>query len=697
MRRRKGSSPSPPQDVTTGEAAPAGWSRPGAALVHGLLLLLVLWSFRFQKAGVLRFEGSVLDWLSLLLPELGAVLVVEAALLLIPCRNRRQRRLWWIGFAVVHLLAYLIAAAEHTFYLHSGIRLHLDMVAYAAENLRMLQGLIAYGVDGGFISRLVTAVLCLLLGTLLTRRVRIQKRFASRVALLLVGVVLLQIPPTRPVLRAELDSSTFFELVEIRTLPAAVLRQAQEHQPDPQQLYIAPQARSSQAVDPGAELDPPPALRRGFSTLDPPPSTSEPTRQPPNILLLILESTRWDVIPPLSPPQMQERTPHFHQLAQESWAVETTYASVTHTSKALVGLLCGMMPRLEMAIHETLENALPLSCLPQLLEDAGYRTAFLQTAYGAFENRPGLVRNLGFSLAAFHETLQRPGFAPTGYLGIDEKAMLDPALQWSGSGDPRPFFLTLLTLSPHHPYEVPGGPAVSGVPKRESYDATIGHLDQFTGALLERMNAAGLLENTVVILIGDHGEAFGEHRRMQHDIVPYEEAVRVPWLLRLPPSLGPELAEPRSVGGLRSHLDLMPTILDLAGVSWDGQLPGHSLLTSPGHEAVTSSCWFTDTCLSRRQRGPQGDRKIVYHYRLRPMEVFDIVEDPLERKNLAEDMSEEDLLNLEAQLLGWKLAVDAFWAERPVPDEDDLLWWQRQPPSAPMAPAPAAPTAQEGR
>ena len=356
------------------------------------------------------------------------------------------------------------------------------------------------------------------------------------------------------------------------------------------------------------------------------------------------------------------------RLAAESVVFETAYASVTHTSKALVGILCGMYPRLEMPITEDLENSLPLSCLPHLLLEQGYRVAFLQTALGLFENRPGLVRNMGFQEAAFQETLDGRNHARTGYLGMDEFAMLEPATQWIAAERPEPFFLTLLTVSSHHPYQVPGQP-----PPRDpdtapiDYLATVNHLDRFVGAILGGLETAGRAEDTVVIVLGDHGEAFGEHLRMQHDIVPYEEVTRVPLMVRGPVEL---VGEPRRVGGLRHHTDLVPTVLGLTGVGWSGTLPGKDLFATGGHARVLTSCWFTHTCLGMREK----DTKVVFHYGQRKLQVFDLAEDPLELKDLAPSLPPEEVRRWEEEVLAQELWIDAFWAERP-PLGEDRSWW----------------------
>ncbi len=105
------------------------------------------------------------------------------------------------------------------------------------------------------------------------------------------------------------------------------------------------------------------------------------------------------------------------------------------------------------------------------------------------------------------------------------------------------------------------------------YDAAIAELDALLGDLLDRLDAAGRLENTVVVLVADHGEHLGEHHLLDHQFSVYEPLMRVPLVVRCPSRLRPG-RERRPV----SNLDLYPTLLELAGVAPAVQSTGVSLL-----------------------------------------------------------------------------------------------------------------------
>ena len=646
-------------DHSQSVAASRRSARVGTALTSGFLLFLLLSYFRLEKASGLGLDLSLGNLASLLLPELASVLVLEGILILLArLPGRWGAGLWWPLFVVFHVLAFTGSLLEHVFFLHTESRLNLSLLRYGFDNFEMLEGLILSGVDDQFTSLAKMTGALFLVGLLagFFLRVRRPQRWYWMAP---AGIALALLPATSAVTRSDLASSTLRELLPGPSASRETERRAARWVVAPEELY-----RTPRYVAPAV----PEAVPEDISE-EPP---SEP-QEPPNIVLVVLESTRWDPLVPYNP-KGDQLAPELAAIARRSWVVEEMYGTVSHTSKALVGILCGMFPRLALPIDEAMEDGLPLTCLPHLLEKAGYRTVFLQTAMSGFENRPGLVRNLGYASAAFMETVDRPGFERIGYLGLDEFAMLEPAKSILAGAGPEPFFLTLLTLTPHHPYHVAGEPPPTGDSNPlEHYLAALRHQDRFIGEVYRALEARGLLENTILVLVGDHGEAFGEHRRRQHDVVPYEEVIRVPAFLHLPERFG----EPRRISGLRQLTDLFPTLLNLAQVSWEGTVPGKDLFSTAGSPRLITSCWYTDYCLAMRE----GDRKYVYHYGIRPTEVFDLATDPGELDDLAPRLDEEEIRSAEERMLAFKLSIDGFWDQQAAPGTD-RLWWNRPAPGS---------------
>jgi arylsulfatase A-like enzyme len=233
--------------------------------------------------------------------------------------------------------------------------------------------------------------------------------------------------------------------------------------------------------------------------------------------------------------------------------------------------------------------------------------------------------------------------------------MLEPALAWIDDAG-SPFFLTLLTLTSHHDYRLPSRWSTRPFCQDETlnrYLNALSYTDAVVGRLFDALAERGLLDDTLFVVVGDHGEGFGEHGPREHDNVLYEEGVRVPLLLA-----GPGIEEPGVVEGLRKTSDLLPTVAELLGYRAVGSgLSGRSLLFGPGHRTLFFSCWYGRQCMALRE----GSRKTIYHYGHGSTEVFDLAEDPLETRDLAADSPEERERARDAvrRLQSWKTRNEA--------------------------------------
>lgn len=370
------------------------------------------------------------------------------------------------------------------------------------------------------------------------------------------------------------------------------------------------------------------------------PHTALPPEKPINILFLLLESMRHDALGAYGDGTgAPSNTPFLDELVRGGWQVERAYTTIPHTSKALVGIYCGTFPRFETNILEALPDNLPLTCLPHLLTSAGYSTAHFQTAPASFEARDQFLRNVGFGSQFTQESITENAWAQLGYLGVDDRAMIAPALDWmkQQAVAGKPFFASLLTIATHHPYVSPG----HIVPVHDAAQAKLGYLKavRYTDAMLRElfaeMRKQGLLDNTLVVITGDHGEAFAEHGQIAHNGSSYEEGIRVPLILH-----GPMLGEPRMIAGLRQHTDIMPTVLDIAGIKYSGVLPGKSLSTDfAGHTDLITACFYQDYCLNHLSA---DGKKVLFFYGKRALQMYDLNVDPKETNSLLSESRQED-------------------------------------------------------
>jgi arylsulfatase A-like enzyme len=167
-------------------------------------------------------------------------------------------------------------------------------------------------------------------------------------------------------------------------------------------------------------------------------------------------------------------------------------------------------------------------------------------------------------------------------------------------------------------------------------------VDAAIGRLIATLEGRGLWNDTILVVTADHGEGFWEHERLLHGQSPHEEQVRIPLIVRIPPSLDFPTGERTAPVGL---IDVMPTLLDLAGLRVPEQSRGRSLVPALRGEEDEQRALLIETGWERALRTRDSKLLVrgvgVGHARDSEaaddvgFEFFDLVADPGERQNLA--------------------------------------------------------------
>lgn len=351
--------------------------------------------------------------------------------------------------------------------------------------------------------------------------------------------------------------------------------------------------------------------------------------QPRNIVLIIIESLSWKYCDVYNPGL--GATPFLAELAKKSLVVERLYTVDPHTSKALIPIIGGIYPFPEPAVLEAKPGILPEKALPHILKKLGYRSAFFQTANN-YEDRPGLVANLGYDLFRGLYHLPQEGFAYVNYFGREEMMMLGPSLEWIEKAPGQPFLLTYLTLSTHHEYGYPPDfPATNFDVKNENqnrYLNALRYTDSFIRKLFDEFKKRNLDNKTIFIILGDHGEAFGEHGLSGHNYTLWEEGLRVPGIIYAPGIF----KESGTIEGFRSILDIVPTVCEFLGLDLkEGNFIGKSLL-SPADD--NRELFFTGWTKSRIMGYRKGRKKFLFPSWSSGAEIYDNLIDLDDKHNL---------------------------------------------------------------
>ena len=379
-----------------------------------------------------------------------------------------------------------------------------------------------------------------------------------------------------------------------------------------------------------------------------------PRRINHNVVIVVLEGIPYDYtslameqggIAPQTGGLTGGPTPYLSSLAAAGASFTSARAVVTHTTKALFALLTGRVPSASQDITETVPVDRPYASLATILrESLGFRTAFFQSAKGTFESRPGLVHNLGFEKFWAREDLNDPNQF-IGYLACDEFAMLEPMTRWIQSED-KPFLLVALCSVTHDPYQVPLWFGEKLRDQGERYLQTVSYTDRFLAALDVELANLHLAEDTILCVVGDHGEGFGEHQIMGHERLGFEEVLRIAMCLR-----APLLVEPGTrITAPVSSMDLTPTILGLLGFDVDGMgFDGADALRPlPRDRKLYFSGWM--------HQGPAGfvqdDRKFIYNPDRDTVMMYCLTTDPLELAGV--EVPEAAAEKISGEIMAWR-------------------------------------------
>ncbi|RME65084.1 MAG: sulfatase, partial [Caldilineae bacterium] len=172
------------------------------------------------------------------------------------------------------------------------------------------------------------------------------------------------------------------------------------------------------------------------------------------------------------------------------------------------------------------------------------------------------------------------------------------------------------------------------------YDGAIAYMDAAIQSIFTALESHGILDDTIVVVNGDHGETLYEHECWFDHHGTYDNVLHVPLIIRYPA----KLPQGKRVGGFNQHKDLVPTLLELAGIDPGIDFDGRSLLPMVrGEVASHESEFYITECTWMRKHGWRTPHwKLIlalepdFHFKP-PVELYNLVEDPDENHNLAEE------------------------------------------------------------
>jgi len=449
-----------------------------------------------------------------------------------------------------------------------------------------------------------------------------------------------------------------------------------------------------------------------------------------NVVLITMDTVRADHLPLYG--YDRDTTPHLREFARQATLYRRATAAADMTLPAHASIFTGLYPGWHGAHLGVpgypIGRPLPSQAvtLAGLLRNNGYQTAAVvgNWAYLA----PSMGLDQGFTEYDSHRPVRLADSERPFYLSLTARSLLghvvgtnefaarvlraadinERGLTWlSQAGHDKPFFLFLNYMDAHAPY-IPPAPFDTAFPGKDphftpwvdyenvrravlsgshlltdpekrhivsQYDGTIAYMDSELGKLLDNLRARGVYENTLIIITSDHGEAFGEHNLMEHATgFLYEDQVHVPLFVKYPGQ-----HEVQAFDAPVSEVDLMPTILDVAGISSSG-LQGRSLRSPRTDDS--GPVYAEDQAFGYLGKYPRfrGVRRAIFAGHLKlltwtagPPQFYDLSTDPGEAHDLyrPDDPRATALL---ARLNAWTASIPGRPSKSPrtPPDKSDV-------------------------
>jgi arylsulfatase A-like enzyme len=380
--------------------------------------------------------------------------------------------------------------------------------------------------------------------------------------------------------------------------------------------------------------------------------------RPRNVIMVVLESVGTKYLRLYG--SSLDVMPRLEAEARHALVFDNFYAHVSFSYAAFRTITFGVYAGLPWH-YALLGDARPLpGTLAGSLRARGSRTAFINNGVIHWEGLSWLLaRSNAFERMDDYSTI---GCPPLTSWGTEDKCVFDRLIQWIDEQPEAPFFAICWTDQTHDPYRL--GPGVQpidfffGQPQPpfardlNAYLNVMHETDRHLGRMFDALRKRGLAEDTLVVVTGDHGEAFADpHQQRGHAWSVYEEEVRVP-LLFWNPRLFPDGGLVSTIGG---QVDLNPTIADLLGIAPDPEWQGHSLFDpAKPNRAYLMAIAGGDIFGVR-----EGDWKYIYDVTSGGELLFNLTGDPDEQQDLSASEPRR-AAELRQRVAAWVTFEDAF-------------------------------------
>jgi arylsulfatase A-like enzyme/Flp pilus assembly protein TadD len=285
-----------------------------------------------------------------------------------------------------------------------------------------------------------------------------------------------------------------------------------------------------------------------------------------NILLITLDTLRVDRLSIYS--DRHVKTPNIDRLARESFVFTRAFSHNPVTLPAHTNILTGTTPRFHGVSDNTgfrLDDR--FLTLSEHLREAGYHTGAFVASF-PLDSRFGLDQ--GFD--TYDDNYGTHNAMELFFVERPAEKVIEPAVSWLSrrQNGKEKWFAWIHLFDPHQPY-LPPQPYRARY-RSDLYSGEVAYMDASLGVLFDFLEQQRLMEQTVIVITGDHGEALGEKGEETHSYFAYNNTIHIPLIVHIPGSAHAFIHENVS------HVDIFPTLCHILGIERPAHLQGESLL-----------------------------------------------------------------------------------------------------------------------
>jgi len=353
-----------------------------------------------------------------------------------------------------------------------------------------------------------------------------------------------------------------------------------------------------------------------------------------NVIVFVLESTPAEYITPYN--SIYQATPFLDSIKSSALFFDAAYAHEPATNSEMVSFLCGSYPYIS---YKTITAEKPEIGWPSIsseLKKNGYRTSFFNSGDNRYLDANSFLQHRGFSeIEDFRENIcQAPVFSGDRHYpnenmeGINDACLPVRFFNWIKNDRSTPFFSMMWTYQTHYPYYTTGKRIDfhSNNESLERYLNALHDADKTLRQLVAGLKKRGLLNSTLIVVIGDHGEAFGRHGQIGHGGGIFEEAIHIPMIF-----INPLLFKGGHITELAGISDVAPTIFSILNKHIPNEWQGEDLFSINRRNKV----YFFDP-VSWRFGCREGNYKLIYDAYTNISYLYNLKTDPYESENIAD-------------------------------------------------------------